>query len=245
MVSSSSPISSRKPSTRPIWSSVCDRNAAKHSMKRAATARSSGSRSSHAGTQCGRGDSSVDGGEQPELLLAGEGALAPDVPALVERAAVARPPLLGRVVRRVARAGGEVQVEGRVGLRRAEGRDHGDGLVGEVLGEVVALGGGAGRAHRGVVAEEVRDELVGLAAVEAVPVPEAATAGPRVARRGEVDLVLGREVPLADRDRDVAVRAEDLGEEAVLARDDPVVARGTRRRGRRRAPCRSSGGCDR
>ena len=65
IVLSRSPVSARNPSTRPICSSACERNPAKHSMNRAATARCGPARESQAGTQSGRGDSAVDGGTRP------------------------------------------------------------------------------------------------------------------------------------------------------------------------------------
>jgi hypothetical protein len=55
------------------------------------------------------------GGDDPELLLAGEGLLPQRVPALVELAAVAVGPLLGDVVGGVGGARGEVAEERLVG----------------------------------------------------------------------------------------------------------------------------------
>ena len=75
-----------------------------------------------------------------------------------------------------------------------------------------------------VVVVERRRELVGLAAVEPVPPVEAPAERPARARAGHVDFVFGCEVPLADRVRRVAVGAQDLGKEAVLAGDDAPVA---------------------
>ena len=62
-----------------------------------------------------------------------------------------------------------------------------------------------------------------LAAVESVPALEASAARPRLARRGGVRLVFRREVPLADRNGQVATVGEDLRGEPVLARDAAVV----------------------
>jgi hypothetical protein len=64
-VLSSSPISSRYETTRPMWWSVCSRNAAYTSIWRAYSRRSSAERVSQAGTQSGRGESSVPGGTIP------------------------------------------------------------------------------------------------------------------------------------------------------------------------------------
>jgi len=59
-------LSSRNATSRPIWASVCERNPAKHSMKRLATVRSVSPSSSHAGTHGGRGDRRVPGGITPK-----------------------------------------------------------------------------------------------------------------------------------------------------------------------------------
>ena len=99
----------------------------------------------------------------------------------------------------MARAGREVEEERLLGVDVAEVAEVLDGAVGEVLGEVVALGDRARRLHGVVVAVERRHELVGLAAVEAVPAVEPATERPAGAVGGHVRLVVGRQVPLADR----------------------------------------------
>ena len=212
---------------------------------RAATFWSSGSSSSHAGTQCGRGVSSVPAGSRPLSSWPRERRLAPRVPAHVEVALVARDPFGVRVVRRVARAGREVAEERLLVVDRAQVGEELDRAVGEVGAQVVAVLVGARREHRVVVVVERRRELVRLAAVEPVPAVEAAAERPARARPGHVHLVFGREVPLADRVGRVAVRAQDLGQEAVLAGDHPPVAGKARPRGRRRGPCRCGGGCGR
>src|SRR5215203_4431586 len=185
IVLSASPLASRCVSSRPIWSSVCDRNPAKHSMKRAATFWSSGSRSLDAGSH------------DPELHLPGDDALAQRVPPVVEQPAVALNPLRRRVVRGVTRTGGEVQEERLLTVGVAQVAQVLDGVIDEILGEVVTLGGRARRLHGVVVAVERRDELMRLAAVEAVPAVEAAPDRPAAAVGGHVGLVVGREVPLA------------------------------------------------
>ena len=67
--------------------------------------------SSHAEISAWRAVSSASAGITPELLLAGERALALDVPAVVELALVLVGPFLGHVMRRVRRAGREVDEE--------------------------------------------------------------------------------------------------------------------------------------
>ena len=96
-----------------------------------------------------------------------------------------------------------------------------------------------------VVLEERGHELVGLAAVEAVPAVEPAGQRPCGARRGHVGLVLGAQVPLADGVGGIALLAQDLGEVAVLPGRPAPVARVARPPGRPRGPCRCGGGCAR
>ena len=151
-------------------------------MNRAATRCSSGGRSSHAGTHGGRGAISVPGGQQARLELAGEGLVPPPVPALVEPAAVALDPLGRGVVGRVAGPGAEVEEEPAVHVDGPQVGQLGDGLVGQVGAQVVALLDRPRRLDRVVVVVEGGDELVGLAAVEPVPAVEAPGQGPAVAR---------------------------------------------------------------
>ena len=124
----------------------------------------------------------------------------------------------------MARAGREVTEERLLVVDRAQVGEELDRAVGEIRAEVVAVFVGSRREHRVVVVIQRGRELVGLAAVEPVPAVEAAAERPARARRGHVHLVVGREVPLADGVARVAVRAQDLGEEAVLARDHAPVA---------------------
>ena len=81
------------------------------------------------------------GGDDAELLLPLDRLLAQPVPALVEPAAVPVGPLLGDVVGGVGGAGGEVDEERLVAHQGLLLADPGDGLVGHVLHQVVALVG--------------------------------------------------------------------------------------------------------
>ena len=124
------------------------------------------------------------GGQQPELLLAGEHGLAVGVPAAVELAGVAVGPFARGVVRRVRASGRVVHVErllGRVDVRVEQEPDR---LVGEVLAEVVAVLRALRLGDRPVVERQVRIPLVGLAAEEAVEALEAAAERPAVERAG-------------------------------------------------------------
>ena len=123
----------------------------------------------------------------------------------------------------MAGSGAEVEEERLLAVDVAEVAQVLDGVVDQVFGEVVALGHGARRLHRVVVAVEGGHELVRLAAVEPVPTIEAPAERPAAAVGPHVGLVVGREVPLPDRVGRVALGAQDLGEEAVLGRDLAVV----------------------
>ena len=85
-----------------------------------------------------RGELGV-GGDHPELLLPGEGLLALRVPAVGELPLVLLDPLGGDVVGGVRGAGCEVDEEGLVGHERLLLADPVHAVVGEVVGEVVAL----------------------------------------------------------------------------------------------------------
>ena len=86
------------------------------------------------------------GGNDPELLLAGEHLLAVGVPALVEAPGVPVGPLLRHMVRGVRRAGAEVQVERLVRGHLLGVGDERDGVIGQVLGQVIALRSGCAAA---------------------------------------------------------------------------------------------------
>ena len=126
---------------------------------------------------------------------------------------------------RVARARAEVEEE-RLGIVDvAQVAQVFDGVVDEVLGEVVPLGDGPRWLDRVVVAVERGHELVRLATVEAVPAVEPAPERPAAAVGGHVRLVVGREVPFADGVRRVPGGPQDLRQEPVLGRDLARVAR--------------------
>ena len=164
-------------------------------------------------------------GDDPECELAGERLVAPGVPPRGETATVELDPLRRCVVRRVAGARGEVEEERHVVLHGTQVAQVLDGAVGQVRTEVVTLVDRARRRHRVVVVEEGGHELMGLAAVEAVPTVEPASERPGAAWGAHVDFVFGAQVPLADRVGGVAVGAQNFGQEAVLAGRLAPVAR--------------------
>ena len=100
-----------------------------------------------------------------------------------------------------------------------------DRLVGDVVGEVVAVFGRARLVDGVVVVDEVREPLVRLRAEETVEALEPASGRPVATRRRQVHLVFGAEVPLADRIGVPAEPTENLGEHSVFGRDRPARAR--------------------
>ena len=103
--------------------------------------------------------------------------------------------------------------------------DEADGLVHQVLGQVIALFRRLLRLDRVVVVHQLRVVLVRVAAEEAVVALEAAAQRPAVVGARRRDLLGRRQVPLAERVGVVAVLQQDLGEEPVLERDVAVAAR--------------------
>jgi hypothetical protein len=164
-------------------------------------------------------------GDEPHLELTSEHLLAVLLVAHVELALVLVGPLLGHVVRGVGATGREVHHPRLVGIRRLSVADVLQRLVGDVLGEVVAVLGLGGLLDRLVVLDEQRVPLVRLSAQEAVEALEAATERPLLPRAGGVVVVVRREVPLAERVRAVAVVDEDLRDHRVLEGDAPVGGR--------------------
>ena len=164
-------------------------------------------------------------GDDPELDLIGERCLADRLVAHVELALELVDPLLRRVVRRMAGTGGEVEEERLVRCDRLGVTDELERLVGEILGEVVALVRRLRLVDHVVVVDQVGIPLVRLGAEEPVPALEAAAGRPVAARGGEVHLVGRAEMPLADHVSVPAELAEDLREHPVLRRDRAAGAR--------------------
>ena len=163
------------------------------------------------------------GRHDAQLLLAGERLLAPHVPPGVETPGESVDPLGRRLVRRMRRTGGVPEQVGAVRVVEAQITEAGDGLVGQVGVEVVALLGGRRRLDMVLVAHQVRGPLVGLAVEEAVVALEPETGRPGV-ERAVGPLVAGGEVPLADGRRRVAPIEQNLGECAGRSGDLPRVA---------------------
>ena len=108
----------------------------------------------------------------------------------------------GDLMRRVHRAGREPGEERLAGRRLLLVLHQPDRLVGEVLGEVVAVPGPRGGSIDVVVGLELGRPLVRVAAEEAVEALEAEAERPAVERTRRAPLPARREVPLADGERE-------------------------------------------
>ena len=108
------------------------------------------------------------GRDHAQLLLPGERALSLHVPSLVEPALVPVDPFRWDVVRRMGRARREVHEERPIRHQRLLLADPADGVVGQVLGQVVALLRRGRRLDRRRAAVQRRVPLVVLAADEPV-----------------------------------------------------------------------------
>ncbi len=203
-------------------------------------------RESQAGNRSGRSVSSASCGTMPELLLARERLLAVGVPALVELALVPVGPLLRDVVRGVAAAGRVVHEPRLLRVLGADRVQPLDGLVGEVVGEVVLLAVLALRyAEHRVVLGDDRVVLAGGAAQEAPEVVEAPGQRPPVERPGGALDVVRRQVPLAEAAGDVAVLAQDPRQRCARCGAPRRCSRGTARGTPRSSRSRPGGCCAR
>ncbi len=110
----------------------------------------------------------------------------------------------------VASAGGEVDEEGLVGILRAHAVDPADRLFGHRVGQVEVLV--LGDTDRRVVLGQEWIVLAGLAAEEPPEIVEAPGVGPQVERAGGPLLMVGRQVPLAETGRAVAIHLQHLRE---------------------------------
>ena len=149
---------------------------------------------------------------------------APDVPSLVEHAPVGVDPLGRHVVRGMHGAEGEVQEEGLAGRPLLLVLHHADRLIGQVLAEVVALLGPAGRLDVVVVADEIGGPMVRVPLQEPVVALEAEAERPGREGAGGRALPAGGEVPLADGHRRVAGVAQETGERGRRLGESGVVA---------------------
>ena len=164
-------------------------------------------------------------GDDPEPDLTLKCCLAPGLPTVVELASVPIAPLGGDVAGRVGCAEGEPQQEGTARLVAPQTAEPGDRLLRQILAEVVALLGGAGRIDVTVVPDQFRAPMVGIAAQESVRVLEALTERPVPERPRSRSLVARGEVPLTNLERGIALGTKNLGEGPGLGWDPGRIAR--------------------
>ena len=166
------------------------------------------------------------GGDDAQLLLAGEDLFAQLVPALVELALVLVGPFLGHGVRRVRATGRQVDEERLVRHQRLLLLHPFDRVGGDVVVEVVALLRRLRRIDRGGALVQVRPVVVRLRAEETIEVLEAAAArGPAVKRSHLARLPDRHLVALADMGGRVAVQLQDLRQRRGRLWPDRVVPR--------------------
>ena len=173
------------------------------------------------------------GGDDAELLLAGEGRARAARPSRRRtRPGTCRPTPRARGAARGSPRR-EVDEERLVGHERLLLADPADRAVGEVLGEVVALLGRRGRLDRGRALVQRRVPLVVLAADEAVERLEPAAARrPRVERAHRRGLPHRHLVALAELRRRVAVELQRHRQRRLRVRPQRAVARAPRSRSR-------------
>ena len=159
-----------------------------------------------------RGGKAVPAAITPELDLAAVPGGPDLVPSGVVRAPVAGDVGGGRLQRCVHGAVREVQEDrlGRVG--GLDGAHHVDGAVGDVVGEVVAVGVAVDGHHVVVLDDAVRLVEVGEGVEDPVEAVEAPLQRPRVLGAGLVLVAVLAQVPLAGHQRGVAVVPQDLGD---------------------------------
>ena len=165
------------------------------------------------------------GRDHPELLLPRERLLTQHIPPGGEPTTVAIRPLLGNLVGRVGGPRRVVDEERLVGHEGLLLPHPADGLVGHVLGEVIALLRGRRRLDRRGPLVQARVVLVGLATDESVEVLEPASRRPAVERSHLARLPDRHLVALAELGRAVAVEQQRLGERRSIVGPHRAVAR--------------------
>ena len=159
------------------------------------------------------------------LQLAGEDALAHGLPPVVEHSPVPVAPLRRHVVRRVRCGRREIQKERPVRSRLALIADQLDGLIREVLAQVIAVPHVRRRRDGVVVSDQRRGPLIRLRAQEAVIALEPQPERPPRKRAGGAALTQRRQMPLPHRERAVTGVPERPRERRHVVGQTPRVPR--------------------
>ncbi len=164
-------------------------------------------------------------GDNAEFLLAGKAALAFPVPAAFKHRIIALDDVFRRLMRGMA--GGEGAPEKpRVILRAGVViGQHADGLIDQILRQVIAGFIGAGRVDMAVVAHQLRRILVGLRVEEAVEAVKSPAQGPAVKRSSRAAFIERVHMPFADHIVAIGMGAQHLGERTGRFRDLAAIAR--------------------
>ena len=151
------------------------------------------------------------GGDDPELLLPGETLLTDLIPARIVSTPVFVHVCLFGLQRRVDRTMGIVEKKRFGRMRRANLVDHLDGLIGEVVGEVIVVGVLVDVDVMVVFVEPVGLMEVGETIEDSVIAFKALLEWPGVARPGFAEAGVLAEVPLANHQRRPPVVPEEFG----------------------------------
>ena len=146
----------------------------------------------------------------PQLQLPREPLLADRIPARVELAPVPLDVLRRRLVRRVRRARREIQEERLPRIDRLLVPQKAHRPVRQILRQVISLLRPPGRIHMVIVVDQLRVELIRLAAHKAVEAIEAPLQRPILERTRLRCRLQRRQVPLAHRERRVVLLAQQL-----------------------------------
>src|SRR5690606_16435100 len=100
-----------------------------------------------------------------------------------------------------------------------------NGVVDQVLGDVIPLVRGSRRFDPMIVVDELGIVLVGFSSEKAVVAVESAAERPTIVGPSGADLVVRGEMPFANGVGAIAVALQDLGKKTILEWDLPVVSR--------------------
>ena len=146
----------------------------------------------------------------PQLQLPREPLLADRIPARVELAPIPLDVLRRRLVRRVRRARREIQEERLPRIDRLLVPQKAHRPVRQILRQVIALLRPPRRIHMVIVVDQLRVELIRLAAHKAVEAIKAPLQRPILERTRLRGRLQRRQVPLAHRERRVVLLAQQL-----------------------------------